>query len=36
VFLLEMGMTVRCQGKDIARVSGFATAAVVMLVWQGL
>jgi hypothetical protein len=36
VFLLEMGMTARCQGKNIARVSGFATAAAGALVWQGL
>lgn len=36
VFLLEMGMTAKCQAKDIARVSRFATAAVAMLVWQRL
>jgi hypothetical protein len=36
VFLLEMGMTARCQGKNIARVSGVATAAAGALVWQGL
>jgi hypothetical protein len=36
VFLLEMGMTAKCQTKDIARVSGFATAAAGALVWQGL
>jgi hypothetical protein len=36
VFLLEMGMTARCQGKNIARVSGFAKAAAGALVWQGL
>jgi hypothetical protein len=36
VFFLEMGMTAKCQGKDIARVSGFATAAAALLVWQRL
>jgi len=36
VFFLEMGMTAKCQGMDIARVGGFATAAAALLVWQRL